>query len=65
MICGGCGTLTSGPHLCRAVLEREHPGWSVRPVRRGRGWTAKHQATRRVVWAGRLTALAATLREVQ
>jgi hypothetical protein len=52
------------PAAAIARIKATHPAWSVREVRSGRGWTAKHRETRAVVYADSPEALAVTLAEI-
>ena len=47
-----------------ASIKAAHPAWSVREVRSGNGWTAKHQETRATVYADSPESLAVTLAEI-
>ena len=56
--------MSSAPAAAIARVKAAHPAWSVREVRSGKGWTARHRETRAVVYADSPAALAVTLAEL-
>jgi hypothetical protein len=56
--------VSTAPAAAIASIKAAYPAWSVREVRSGRGWTAKHRETRAVVYADSPASLAVTLAEI-
>ena len=52
------------PAAAIARIKAAHPAWSVREVRSGKAWTARHPETRAIVYADSPESLAATLAEI-
>jgi hypothetical protein len=52
------------PAAAIARIKAAHPAWSVREVRSGKGWTARHRETRATVYADSPASLAITLAEI-
>jgi hypothetical protein len=57
--------MTRTPAATVARIKVQHPQWSVREVRSGRGWTARHRDTGATVYADSPAALEVTLTEVE
>lgn len=56
--------MTRTPAATAARLKVTYPKWSIREVRSGRGWTARHRETGATVYADSPAALEVTLAEV-
>jgi uncharacterized membrane protein len=56
--------MSHDPAVIVARAKAEHPMWTIREVRPGKGWTAKHRDTRATVYADSPESLAVTLAEI-
>jgi len=56
--------MSRDPAAIVARAKADHPRWTIRAFRSGKGWTARHRATRATVYADSPESLAVTLAEI-